>query len=263
VIARDAARTLRRCLESTAWAEESVVVVDAMSTDDTEEIAREMGARVLVHPYEGNIEQKNFALEQTKHDWILAIDADEAVSEPLGREISETLARDGESFVGYELNRLTYHLGCWHRHGDWYPDWQLRLFRRSHGRWDGTNPHGRVVVDGPVRRLPGHLEHYSYEDLADQMERVQSFSTIQARALYSSGRRAGFGDLLFRPAFRFFRAYVIRLGFLEAIPGLVAAMVTAFYVFLKYAKLWELTRVARPEGAEETKPGSKRGEASR
>jgi glycosyltransferase involved in cell wall biosynthesis len=157
VIARDAEHTLRRCLESTAWAEESVVVVDAMSADDTEGIAREMGARVLIHPYEGTIEQKNFALEQTQYDWILALDADEAVSEPLGREIAETLARDGESFVGY----------------------------------------------------------------------------------------------------------VLRRGFLEGIPGFLAAAVTAFYVFLKYAKLWELTRVGRAEDAEGAGPGSKPDEATR
>jgi hypothetical protein len=144
---------------------------------------------------------------------------------------------------GYEINRVTFHLGRWIRHGDFYPDWQLRLFRRGAGEWAGVNPHGRVQLPGVVRRLPGECEHRSYRDLADQVDRIQDFSRIQARAWHAEGLPVRIRDMVLRPPARFLRAYLLKQGFRDGVPGLVIATATAFHVFLKYAKLWELERV--------------------
>lgn len=242
IIACNEERNLPRCLASVAWAEDVVVVVDERSSDRTEALARAAGARVLVHPYEGNVEQKNVALDHAKHDWVLALDADEALSEPLAAGIRARLAAEGETAEGFLVNRLTFHLGRWIRHGDFYPDWQLRLFRRSRGRFEGVNPHGRVVVTGRVEKLEGPLYHWSYRDLADQVSRIQEFSRVQAAALAARGRRARASDLWLRPPARFLRAYLLKGGFRDGLPGLIIAVATAFHVFLKYAKLWELER---------------------
>lgn len=242
IIACNEERNLPRCLASVSWAEEVVVVVDSRSSDATESLALAAGARVLVHPYEGNVEQKNVALGHAKHDWVLALDADEALSDELAAEIRDVLGADGDGADGFLVNRLTFHLGRWIRHGDFHPDWQLRLFRRSRGRWEGVNPHGRVVVGGRVERLAGPLPHWSYRDLADQVQRIQEFSRVQATALAASGRRARASDLWLRPPARFLRAYLLKGGFRDGVPGFVIAAATAFHVFLKYAKLWELGR---------------------
>lgn len=243
VIACNEEERLGHCLRSVDFADECIVVVDARSRDATEQIARDHGARVIVRPYEGNVEQKNFALEEAAGDWILSLDADEAVTRELRRELREWLAAVPEGVAGAELNRVTWHLGRWIRHGDFFPDWQLRLFRRGAGRWSGVNPHGRVRVEGRVVRMAGELEHRSYRDLADQMDRVQDFSTIQARANRARGRRGAVRDMLLRPPARFLRAYVLKQGFRDGVAGLVIAAVTAFHVFLKYAKQWELESV--------------------
>ena len=248
VIAGNEERDLPRCLASVGWADDVLVVVDTESRDRTEEIARASGARVFTRRYDGNVEQKNFALDQAKHPWVLALDGDEAVSDALRGALERALAA-GPSAAGYELNRMTFHLGRWIRHGDFYPDWQLRFFRRDRGRWAGENPHGRVEVEGRIERIDGALEHYSYRDLADQIQRIQAFSRITARRLHAEGRRARVRDLVLRPPLRFLRAYVLKQGFRDGFPGFAIAAATAFHVFLKYAKLWELEHV----GAEDVR----------
>ena len=242
VIARDDETTIEACLQSLEWVDECVVVLDERSRDETEQKARAAGARVVIHPYEGNIEQKNFALEQLKGDveWVLSLDADEVLSPQLATRMRDWIAHASVDFAAAELNRVTHYLGHWHRHGDFYPDWQLRVFRRGRGRFDGVNPHGRVEVEGARARLAGDLEHYSYTDLADQIERVQSYSAVAAAALHERGRRVRISDIVLRPPARFLRAYILKRGFLDGFPGFVVAVVTAFHVFLKYAKLSEL-----------------------
>lgn len=239
VIAHNDESHIRRCLASLAWADECVVVVDDRSKDATESIAREMGASVIRHRYQGNVEQKNFALEQAQHEWVLSLDADEALSDGLAAKLRAFLASESNRVDGVELNRVTRHLGRWIRHGDFHPDWQLRLFRRSKARWAGVNPHGRVRIDTKVCRLEGDLEHRSYADLADQIARIQEFSGIAAQEIFKRGRRARISDLALRPPARFLRAYLLKAGFRDGLPGFVIAVATAFHVFLKYAKLWE------------------------
>jgi glycosyltransferase involved in cell wall biosynthesis len=249
VIARDDALQIERCLASLAWADETVVVIDERSCDGTEELAHRAGARALRHAYHGNVEQKNFALDQVKNDWVVALDADESLSPALADELRQRLAGDLLGLDGFELNRVTHHLGRWIRHGDFHPDWQLRVFRRSRGRWAGSNPHGRVRVAGRVEKLRGDLEHASYQNLADQLARVQEYSRVEAEELHRRGRRARVSDLCLRPPARFLRAYFLKAGFLDGMPGFLIAAVTAFHVFLKYAKLWELTRASARQRA--------------
>ncbi len=249
IIACNEERNLPRCLDSVPWAEDVLVVVDSRSRDATEAIARARGARVFVHPYGGDIEQKNYSLDQGKCDWLFILDADEAVTPELAQELSELFRGSGPSADGYEINRATYHLGRWIRHGDFYPDWQLRLLRNTCGRLTGVNPHGYVRLKGKLARLSGEILHWSYRDLADQVERTQEWSRIQSTALFTRGRRARLRDMLFRPPARFLRAYLLKQGFRDGLPGFIIATVTAFHVFLKYAKLWELERIGS-SGAE-------------
>jgi hypothetical protein len=214
---------------------------------------------VLVHPYAGNLEQKRFALAQCKGAWVVLLDADEALSPALAARLRACLAAPGPGCDGLELDRVAHHLGRRIRHGDFHPDWQLRAFRRAGARIEGRNPHGRVRVPGRVRRIPGELEHRSYASLADQVERIQEFSAIEAAALFAEGHRAGFSQLALRPALRFARGYLLRQGFRDGVPGLVVAAASAFHVFLKYAKLWELGKARGFACA----PGSRRSGWSR
>lgn len=233
---------LTRCLDALGFADEVVVVVDAKSTDGSEKIARDKATAVSVHRYQGDIEQKRHAIDLATHDWVLLLDSDEVVSPGLARELRSFLERrsHGKSAAGAEVNRLTFHLGRWIRHGDFYPDWKLRLFRRDNAQVVGLNPHGRIEVRGEVERLVGDLEHYSYRDLSDQLSRIQRFSTDGASALHADGRKFRLWDLCLRPPLRFLRAFVLKRGFLDGTAGLIIALATAFHVFLKYAKLWEL-----------------------
>lgn len=242
IIARDEESELARCLDSLPAADEVIVVVDSRSVDGTEKLARERASRVEVRRYEGQVEQKGYAISLARNEWVLVADPDEVFPPALAREIEATLADPEEELAGLSLNRRTWHLGRWIKHGDFYPDWTLRVFRRSHARWVGHNPHSRIEVDGRVERLSTDLEHYSYRDLSDQIERIQAFSEQSARALDQAGRRVRVRDLVLRPPARFVRAYLLRRGFLDGVPGLVIAVATAFHVFLKYAKLWERQR---------------------
>jgi len=260
VLACDEEQELERCLASVEWADEIVVVVDAKSRDGSDAVARRRASRVERRPYAGDVDQKRHAVTLAKHDWVFIVDPDEVVTPELAGAIRSVLAGAGDpraipqasapaaaaradaAPVGFEINRATWHLGRWIRHGDFYPDWKLRVFRRSRARFVGRDPHGRVEVEGRVARLPGELLHYSYRDLADQIARIQFFSGEAAAALAREGARFRLRDLVLRPPARFLRSYLLKRGFQDGLPGFVIAWASAFYVFLKYAKLWERTR---------------------
>jgi hypothetical protein len=245
VLACDEAAQLERCLASVeTWADEVVVVVDAKSRDESEAVARRIAHRVEVRPYAGDLDQKRFCVGLAKHDWAFVLDPDEVVTKELGDSIQAVLACGADDVSGYRVNRATYHLGRWIRHGDFYPDWKLRLFRRSKARWAGRDPHARVEVEHGVADLSGDLQHFSYRDLSDQIRRIQFFSDQAAAALVADGRPFRLSHLVLRPPARFARTYLLRQGFRDGIPGLVIAVASAFYVFLKYAKHWEQTRAA-------------------
>jgi len=240
-------RNIRRCLESVTWADE-IVVVDSFSTDRTAEICREYTDLVYAHRWLGYIGQKNLIKELGSGPWILFIDADEEISAELRKEIlNEFNSGTSQALTGYEFPRIVRYLGRWITHGDWYPDVKLRLFRKKHGRCTGEEPHDRTVVDGPVKRLRGHMFHYTYGGISDQLATIDRFSRITADGWHKQGRTFDLPDLVFRPFFRFVRGYLLRRGFMDGLPGLIIAVMISYSVFVKYARLWEKQIQARTE----------------
>ena len=240
VITLDEEDHLRRCLESVAWADE-IVVVDAESRDKTVQVAREFTDRVISRPWAGFATQKNFAVEQTTGDWVLSLDADEEASPELREEIAAAIA-DPQACDGYAIRRRNVFLGQWIRHGGLYPDWQVRLFRRGRGRFAERAVHESVSVTGPVGRLRGHLVHRSYDGVSDFVERANRYSSLAAEQLIRDGRRVRAGELVLRPLGRFLSMYLVKRGFLDGRRGLLLASLYAYYVFMRSAKVWEVTR---------------------
>lgn len=239
VIVYNEEKNLRECLETVRWADE-IVIVDSHSPDRTVEIAREFTDKIFQREYKGQIDKKRFAVSQASHDWIFSIDADERVTPELEKEIRGVLEKGGGGMVGYDMPRMTRHLGRWILHGEWYPDRVARLFRRSRMRYGGMDPHDRVILDGPQGRFSGMLLHYSYRDFAHQIQRVQAYSDAAAKAMFAEGRHAGFRNLFLRPPFKFLKCYILKRGFLDGWPGFIIAATSAFYVLAKYAKLYEM-----------------------
>lgn len=237
VIARDEADRIGRLLKSLAFADE-IVVVDSGSTDGTQVICRDAGARVVFHSWPGYVEQKQYALEATTHEWILSLDADEEVPDELAAEILQTIRKAGTDVGGVSMPRLSRYLGRWIRHGGWYPDRKVRLVRRGRGRWQGVNPHDKMVVEGHVIHLSRPFFHHVYRSISDQVVTMNRFSEIYARQGTSRGGWFVVAGL-FHAIGKFLECYVWKFGFLDGIPGLIIAMNSAGYVFLKHAKRWE------------------------
>ena len=237
VVALNEEERLRACLESVVWADE-LVVVDAGSSDKTVAIAREFTDRVLFRAWDGYGAQKNFALGQCHGDWVLSLDADERVPDALREEIQVTL-QGGRPEVGFYLPRRNMLQGRWVRHGGFYPDWQLRLFRRGRGAFVERAVHESVRVDGPTGRLGAPLVHESYRSIGDAVVRLNRYSDLAAGELFLAGHGGSLVDLLVRPVWRFVSMYVLRGGFLDGWRGLVLAGLHAHYVFLRAAKVRE------------------------
>jgi len=232
-------KNIRDCLESIKWVED-IVIVDSLSHDSTVSICREYTNRVFQKEWQGHVKQKNCALDHAKNEWVLCLDADERISPELREEIENHLSKDDKSFDGYLFPRHSFYLGRWINHCGWYPDNKLRLFKKSKGHWGGKDPHDKVILQGATKQLSGELLHFVYKNLSHQLQTVDSFSTITARVLESESKKFSLFKLLFRPPFKFFGMYVIKKGFMDGLPGFIIAVSSSFYVFLKYAKLWEL-----------------------
>jgi glycosyltransferase involved in cell wall biosynthesis len=241
VITRDEERNIARCLASGSFADD-VVVLDSGSTDRTVELAKAAGARVFAEEWRGHVAQKARAVELAKHPWVLCLDADEEISPPLRAAIETALAAPENGVAAYELARKTSYAGRFIEHSGWWPEWRVRLFDRARGRWTGEDPHDRVEVAGRVVKLEGALHHYAYRDLDHHLGKVNRYTTTMAHGLAERGVEFRWLDLVLRPPARFLRMYVLRRGFLDGGRGLILAAIGGFYVFLKYAKLWELTR---------------------
>lgn len=242
VITLNEERNIGRCLDSVASVADEIVVVDSLSTDRTRKICREKGARVVRQPFLGYVEQKNFAVDQASHDHILALDADECLSEELRESILEAKADWRAS--GHTMNRFNNYYGQWMHHSAVYPERKLRLWDRREGKWGGTNPHDKVLMHkgGKVRHLKGNLLHYAYDTVESHVRQANHFSTIAAGAYHAEGRRSDAFQVVVHSGWRFLRDYFFRRGFLDGFAGLTACTIHAHMTFLKYAKLRTLQR---------------------
>jgi len=242
VITRDAGASLAECLGSVRFASQTIVV-DSGSRDNTAEIARNCGALFIEQPWMGFGRQKNFAVAQAAHDWVLCLDADERVSPELAQAIRSTLPETNIS--AYEMPRRNRFLGKWLSHGEGYPDWNLRLFDRRHARWSEDAVHEHVLPDGKVGRLSGDLLHASGESLEAYLAKQNRYTTLQAEVLFARGERFSAARLILSPIVRFLRFYILRGGFLDGVPGLVHISIGCFNSFSKYAKLRALEQSQR------------------
>jgi glycosyltransferase involved in cell wall biosynthesis len=239
VVAHDAGKELADCLASGSFAAEAIVV-DSGSRDDTVEIARRFGARVIVQPWLGYGPQKNFAVKQAAYDWVLCLDADERVSPALERSIRGALSEP--QHAAYAMARRNRFLGRWLAHGEGYPDWNVRLFDRRRARWSEDVVHEHVVADRSIGRLGGDLLHASAESLDRYLAKQNRYTTLQAEAMHARGERSSSFRLVVSPLARFLRFYVFRAGFLDGTAGLVHITIGAFASFSKHAKLRALER---------------------
>lgn len=236
-------KKIARCLQSLLWCDE-IIVVDSFSTDRTVEICRQFTDRVYQRPWLGYIGQRNMIREMAANEWVLFLDADEELSPQLKEEIKREINSDAP-FVGYAFPRMVYYLGKWIKHGEWWPDVKLRLFMRDRGRSVGREPHDQVKVDGPVKTMKSPIYHYTYDSINDHLRTMNRFSTITALEKYKEGIRFQWSDILLRPFWRFFKAYILKKGFMSGRHGLLIATVSAFAVAMKYYKLWEMEYYSR------------------
>jgi len=234
IITRDAASQLPACLAALAFCDE-IVVVDSGSADGTPEVARRHGARVIETQWRGFGPQKQFAVEQAAHDWVLCIDADERVSPVLAASIRAV--PPAPTFAAYRFARCNRFMGRYLRHGEGYPDWSLRLFDRRRARWSGDVVHERVLCDGPVGTLAGDLLHDSAEALESYLEKQNRYSTLAAEAALAACKRSSAARLLLSPLTRFVKYYFLRTGFLDGVPGLVHILIGCYASFAKHAKM--------------------------
>lgn len=240
VITKNEAHNIARCLNSVPFAAEKIVL-DSLSTDKTVEIAKSCGAQVFQEEFRGFRDQKQRACELAKNDWVLSLDADEALSPELADEVQELLSKEPE-FFSYEIPRLSWHMGRWIHHGGWYPDRQTRLFHRKHCRWEKGHVHEKVQSPN-CGRLQGKLHHFVFDNLSDQIRTNNIYSSLGAKDLFERGERVSVLQLLHKPFGKFIETYVLKRGFLDGMPGFIIAVGAAYSMFLKYAKLWELQHI--------------------
>jgi glycosyltransferase involved in cell wall biosynthesis len=244
LITKDEDRQLPAALESVQFCDE-IVVVDGGSSDRTREIAEAAGARVILGaPWPGFVAQRNRAVDSARHDWILALDADERVSPALRQEIESARAQ-GFAHAGYRIPRVAFYLGRWIRGTDWYPDPQLRLFDRTRGRWEGALVHESVRVSGSVGRLSKEIEHHPYADVSAHMRKIDSYTSLWARQAHEAGRRTGALEMVGAWAWAFFRNYVLKGGILLGEAGFTISVLNSYYTYAKLAKLRERMQEGR------------------
>lgn len=229
---------LPACLDSVRWADE-IFIVDSFSTDRTLAIARNHGARVVQHEYSSHAAQRNWAIPQARHEWILLLDADERVTPALQEEI-QTLLQTAPPKKAYQICRRTFYFGRELKHGGFSHDWVTRLFHRDAGEIEEWGFHGEMKLPFTPGRLRGRLLHYTCRTIEDYFSRFQLYTTGQAQLLFRKNKRAGFSHLVLRPAWRFFQLYILKRGFLDGWLGLLICTLSGFYVFTKYMKLWLL-----------------------
>lgn len=244
IITYNEERNIERCLSSLHGIADEILVVDSFSTDRTEEICEEFGIKFIQHPFNGHVEQKNYAMEQALYHHVLSLDADEALSTEMRNHIMQI--KRNWTYDGYIFRRKTNFCGKWIRKGSWYPDKKLRLWDRRLGGWGGLNPHDKVMLkEGSVRTLSSEILHFSYYSVDEYLEQIRKFSTISAKSMAERGQHPSFRKLIFNPLWRFYKGYFVKGGFLLGKEGLIIEFGAAWETFLKYYKLFEMERAAQ------------------
>lgn len=240
IISLNEEANIERCIRSAPWVND-VVVLDSGSTDRTQELARALGARVMVEPFRGFRAQKQRATDLANNNWILSLDADEALSEAACLELEQFVSDEQKlnQYDGVEMPRLSFHMGRWIKHGGWYPDRQLRLFNRKSASWSRGHVHERVEAKR-IYHLKSDLLHYPFGTLSEQIRTNNEYSSLGARDLLDRGKKFSLVKLIFKPWSKFIETYFIKRGFLDGMPGFIIAVGAAYSVFLKFAKLREL-----------------------
>lgn len=240
VITKNEEANIERCLRSVQWANE-IIVVDAMSTDRTVEIAESHGAKVLKKEWKGFAKQKEYALQQASHEWIFSIDADEEVTEEL-RQTIQGIVRRSDAVNGYEVPRKSFFLGKWIRYGGWYPGYQMRLFRKSKARMNHRPVHEGFLVEGTKERLTADLNHYTYATLHQYIEKMNDYSSLDVMNRISSGKKLRWINFILNPLSHFLRMYVSLKGFKDGFHGFLLAYYSALHTLVIFAKCWEYVR---------------------
>lgn len=230
-------KVIRDCFESIKWADE-IFVVDSGSTDKTLDIAKEYTNRIVHHEYINSATQKNWAIPQCAHEWVLIIDTDERVTPELKEEILEKLKYSGD-YDGFKIYRINHFLGHRINYCGWQNDCVLRLFKRDKGRYQDREVHADIILDGKWAYLKHKFLHFTFQDFDQYMKKFNTYTTWASGDRDKVTSALGFTQIFFRPVFRFFKQYILKKGFLDGIPGLIVCMLAAFSVFLKYAKLWD------------------------
>jgi glycosyltransferase involved in cell wall biosynthesis len=235
-------KNIERCLASVVDVADEIVVVDSYSTDKTKEICNEHEVRFIENKFDGHIEQKNFAITQAKNQFVLSLDADEALTEELQQAIIQI--KNNWQADGYSFNRLTNFCGTWIKHCGWYPDKKLRLWDTAKGKWGGDNPHDKVMMNkgASITHVNLDILHYSFYTIEQHLKQIDFFTDISSKAAFEKGKTSNGFTIFYKATFKFFRDYILKLGFLDGYHGYVVCKNSAHAKRLKYMKLRELNR---------------------
>lgn len=234
-------KNIARCLDSVKDIANEIVVIDSLSTDNTENICKQYGVKFFKQKFLGYIEQKNYALEHCKNTYVLCLDADECLSLELIQSIKQA-KQNGFKYDSYTMNRCSNYCGKWIKHGSWYPDKKLRLLNKQKGKWGGVNPHDKIEMQANSSHsfLQGDILHYSYNNVEEVLAQNNKFTAIQAQAMLQQGKRSNMFKLIINPFIAFVNGYIFKLGFLDGIDGFFIARTVAYHTMVKYYKLMKL-----------------------
>ncbi|MCK5906610.1 MAG: glycosyltransferase family 2 protein [Flavobacteriales bacterium] len=240
IITKNEEESIERCILSLKKVADEIIVIDSYSTDDTEIICNNLNVKFFKNKFEGHIQQKNFAISKAENDYILSLDADEALSERLIEEI--LLLKSNMKYQAYKINRLNNYMGKWIKFTDWNPDWKIRLFDKNIAEWGGMNPHDFVILNKTIKveKLKHRIRHWVIEDIETHSRKANQFSTIGAQSYYDKGIKSNYFKITFNPSWSFLKSYFLKLGFLDGIEGLSIAAISSYTVFLKYLKLYQI-----------------------
>lgn len=238
-------RNIERCLNSVKNIADEILVVDSFSTDNTKEICLKYRVKFIENAFEGHIEQKNFAMRYAENEWVLSLDADEALTPELEQIILKM--KENPTCKGYSMNRRTYYCGHWVKYCGWYPDKKTRLINKKFGAWAGVNPHDRLELSNneQVKHLKGDLLHYSYYTKEDHYKQIEYFGNIAAKELFKKGKNTGWLIIYSKTIFQFIKSFILKRGVLDGITGFNISRRSAFATYTKYTKLIELHKNAK------------------